>query len=237
MFQCGEHARRIGAGRDRKPGGHGGVLHLEGADQWQLYPMGFAAMGDGDDLREAVDGAADQSDVVALHAHRHDFEAAFLGGLDHLPGIAIVGIDHRRAFRRDQFLEQAQLGGEIGLDVGVIIKMIARQVGKGAGGDAHAVEPVLVEAVRGGFERQMGDALAGQLIEHAVQFDRIGRGERAVFFSPRRDDADGADAGGGKPERGPDLPREGGDRGLAAGAGDRRDGAGLAREKFCRRQG
>ena len=40
-----------------------------------------------------------------------------------------------------------------------------------------------------------------------------------------------------KPSARPDLPREGGDRGLAAGAGDRGDGAGLAREKFRRRQG
>ena len=196
-----------------------------------------AAMRDGDDLREAVDGAADQLDVVALLADRHDLEAAFLGGLDHLPGIAIVDIDHRRAVRRDQLLEQAQLGGEIGFDGLMIIEMIARQIGEGAGGDAHAVEPMLVEAVRRSFQRQMGDALAGQLIERAVQFDRIGRGERAVFFAPRRDHADGADAGGVKPERGPDLPREGGDRGLAAGAGDRGDGAGLAREKFRRRQG
>ena len=37
-------------------------------------------------------------------------------------------------------------------------------------------------------------------------------------------------------ERRPDLPREGGDRGLAAGAGDRGDGSGLAREEFRRGQ-
>ncbi len=201
MFQRGEHARRLGAGRDGEAGGDRRVLHLEGADQRQLHFIGAAAMGDGDDLREAVDGAADQLDVVAVHADRHDLEAALPGGLDHLPGIAIVDIDHRRAVRRDQVVKQPQLGGEIIFDGLMIVEMIARQIGEGAGGDAHAVEPVLVEAVRGGFEREMRDALARQSIERAVQFDRIGRGERAVGFARRRDHADGADAGGLQSER------------------------------------
>ena len=156
--------------------------------------------------------------------------------LDHLSGIAIVDVDHRRAVRRDQVGEQPQLGGEIVFDGLVIIEMVAREVGEGAGGDAHAVEPVLVEAVRGRFERQMRDALARQRIERAVQLDRIGRGQRAVFFPSWRDHADGADAGGWQAERGPDLPREGGDRGLAAGAGDGGDCCGLAREKARRGQ-
>ena len=72
--------------------------------------------------------------------------------------------------------------------------MVAREIGEGAGGDAHAVEPVLVEPVRGGLQRQMRDALAGQLIERAMQLDRIGRGQRAVFLALRRHHADGADA-------------------------------------------
>ena len=64
-----------------------------------------------------------------------------------------------------------------------------------------------------------------------MQLDRIGRGERAVFLRLGRDQSDGADAGGGKAEAGPDLAREGGDRGLAAGAGNRGDGLRLARKK------
>ena len=73
--------------------------------------------------------------------------------------------------------------------------MVARKIGEGAGRDAHAVEPMLVEAVRGGFERQMRDAFARQLVERAMQFDRVGRRQRAVLFAFRRNDADGADAG------------------------------------------
>ena len=190
LFQRGEDARRLAAGGDGEAGGDRGVLHLEGADQRQLDFVGRAGMGERDDLREAVDRAADELDVVALHADGHDLEAARLRRLDHLAGIAIVDVDHRRAARRDQVGEQPQLGGEIGFDGRVIIEMVARQIGEGAGGDAHAVEPVLVEAVRGGFQRQMGDALAGKLVERAVQFDRIGRGQRAVGLAlaarPRR---------------------------------------------------
>ncbi len=69
-------------------------------------------------------------------------------------------------------------------------------------------------------------------VERAMQLDRIGRGQRAVDF---------AAVGETTPivpmlaacmaERGPDLPGEGGDRGLAAGAGDGGDGAGLARKE------
>ena len=99
---------------------------------------------------------------VAVLADGEHLEAAPLGRLDHLPGIAIVDVDHRRAARQHQIGEQAQLGGEIGLHGRMIIEMVARQIGEGAGGDAHAVEPVLVEPVRGGFQRQMRDAFAGE---------------------------------------------------------------------------
>ncbi len=70
FFQRGEDARRLGAGRDREAGGDRGVLHLEGADQRQLHFIGLAAMRDGDDLREAVDGAVDELDVVAAARRR-----------------------------------------------------------------------------------------------------------------------------------------------------------------------
>ena len=62
----------------------------------------------------------------------------------------------------------------------MIVEMIAAEVGEAAGRDAHAVEPMLVEPVRGGLDREMRDAFAGELIQRAVQRDRIGRGERAV---------------------------------------------------------
>ena len=69
----------------------------------------------------------------------------------------------------------------------------------------------------------MGDALAGQGVEALVESDRIGSRQRAVDAGVRRDDADGADRGRRMAEALPDLAAEGGDRGLAAGAGDRDD--------------
>ncbi len=114
--------------------------------------------------------------------------------------------------------------------------MVARQIGEGAGRNAHAVETMLVEPVRGGFQREMADALSRQPVEGAMQLDRIGRGQRAVALALGRDHADGADAGGLQAERGPDLAREGGNRRLAAGAGDTGDGSGLTRKKLRRRE-
>ena len=110
----------------------------------------------------------------------------------------------------------------------MIVEMIAREIGEGAGGEPHAVEPVLIETVRGGFHRQMGDAVAGQPIERSVQADRIGRGQRSIEAARRRDEAGRAEGGGGVAERRPDLAHEGRDRGLAAGAGHRDDGRRLA---------
>ena len=99
--------------------------------------------------------------------------------------------------------------------------------------NAHAVEPVLVEAVRGGLERQMGDAVAGDFIELAMQRDRIGRRQRSVDGALGRHQSDGADAGRGMTEPLPDLPGKGGNRGLAAGAGHGGDGRGLPRIRIC----
>ena len=193
-------------------------------------------MRDGNHLREALDRTAGKLDVVAVLANRHDLEATLLGGFDHLPRIAIVNADHCGAARHNQVFEQPQLGGEIGFDGRMIVEMVARQIGEGAGSDTDTIEPMLIEAVRGCFQRKMRDALAGQLVERAVQVDRIGRGQRAIVFTFGRHDADRADACGRMPERTPDLAGECGNRRLAAGAGDSGDGLRLAREDFCRGQ-
>ena len=233
FFQRSKDAGRIGACGNGQSGGDRGVLHLEAADQRQLYIICVSAVRDLDSLRETVDRTADESNVVTALADRHDFQAARLRRRDHLSRITIVDIDDGGAARRDQVGKQPQLGGKISLDRRMIIEMVTRQIRIGAGGDAHAVEAVLVETVRRRFQGEMRDALAGQTIERAMQFDRVRRGQRTVFLALRRDDADGADAGGLQAERRPDFARERGDRSLAAGAGDGNDRVRLAREK-CR---
>ncbi len=64
-----------------------------------------------------------------------------------------------------QRLEQPQLGREIVSSVGMVVEVVARQIGEGAGREAQPVEPVLVEAVRGGFDREVRDAVAGEPVE------------------------------------------------------------------------
>ena len=97
LFERREHARRIAAGGDDETGGERGVLHLEGADQRQLDLVGLALVRERDHLAEAVDGAVDEFDVVAVDADGHQLQAALLGGIDHLAAVAIVDADHRGA--------------------------------------------------------------------------------------------------------------------------------------------
>jgi hypothetical protein len=76
--------------------------------------------------------------------------------------VLVVGVDHRAAAVGHQRLEQPQLRREIGLDRRMVVEMIAAEIGEGAGRDPDAVEPVLVEPVRGRLDREMRDALARQ---------------------------------------------------------------------------
>src|SRR5581483_3530801 len=116
----------------------------------------------------------------------------------------------------DEVGKQAKFRGKIMRNVTMVIHVIAREVGEGAGLDAHAIEPELIEPVRGGFERQMRDALARDLVELTLQRDRIGRGQRAIESLLSRNQANGSDAGGFMPEPLPDLAREGDNGSLAA---------------------
>src|SRR3979409_1059748 len=78
----------------------------------------------------------------------------------------------------------------------------------------------------------MRDALAGDFVELPMQRNRIRRRQRPVDGALRRDQPNGADAGRFMTELLPDLPGEGGDRGLAAGSGYRRDGLRLSWKEF-----
>jgi hypothetical protein len=63
--------------------------------------------------------------------------------------------------------------------------MIAAEIGEAAGRNAHAVEAALIESMRGGFNGEMRHAFARELIERAVQRNRIRGGERAVDLALR----------------------------------------------------
>ena len=100
-------------------------------------PQGLAGTADGDDSKPA--------------------RARFV---DHaIPALA-VHIDHGGGALRQQLAEQAQLLAEVILEGRVIIQVIAGDIGEGAGGERHAVDAALLQAMTGGFEREMGDAVA-----------------------------------------------------------------------------
>ena len=118
------------------------------------------------------------------------------------------------------------LACEVGLEVGVIVEVVAGDVGEAGRGQADAVEPELVEAVARGLHRGVGDALVGEVGEQAVQRDRLGRGvgeRRATAPSTPTVPKFTAVS----PSALPDLAGEARDRGLAVGAGDRDHHLGL----------
>ena len=191
--------------------------------------MRAPAVLDDDARRESVARGVDQPQRAAAPPDHVEPQTARARRFDRARRNIAVGVDHRRRSTREQLAKQAQLGVEIGFLRRVIIEVVARQVGEGAGGEPHPVEPLLIEAVRGGFKREMGDADAGEFVERLVQRDRIGRRQRAVDFERARDDAERAERSGFATGRHPDLPSESGDGSLAAGAGDGDDAIGLAR--------
>ena len=59
----------------------------------------------------------------------------------------VIDIDHGSAAIDQQVGEQAQLGIAVFVHVGVVVEMVAAEVGEGHGLEMHAVEPALVEAM------------------------------------------------------------------------------------------
>ena len=107
-------------------------------------------------------------------------------------------------------------------------------IGEGGCGQAQPIDPMLIEAVAGRLDDQILDAGARQLGRQPVKRDRVRRGQAALARCIRGLQAQRAQARRRVPEAGPQLPGERRDRGLAAGAGDRRHDARLPCEKTRR---
>jgi hypothetical protein len=212
------------------------VRRLVVAEQRQTDVVGLPAMADQQALREAVGSERLELQCLSAATDRQDGAPAALGGGDHLRCMLGVGVDDRRCVGRQQLGEQAQLGGEVGLHARVIVEMIATEIGEGGSLQLNAVEPVLVEAVRGGLEGEVRDTLGRQLGQGPMQGDGVGRREAAVDAAVGLDEANGAERGRLAAETGEDLAGEVRDRGLAAGAGDGDDGFGLGRVEARRHQ-
>ena len=116
-------------------------------------------------LRKAIDSRINELDALAFAADRDDPQLADARGINHRLRMVVIGGDDRRAAIDDQIREQPQLGSEIMLDSRMIIHVVTRQVRKGARTHPHSVEAMLVETMRRRLERQMGHALARDLVE------------------------------------------------------------------------
>ena len=219
-LERGQHAGCVLPGGNGKPGREQRVAGLIGADQRQADVILLARVRDAQALREPVARHRGEPQRFAPRADGEHGAARAPGGGDHLRGVLGIRVDDGNAARGQQLREQPQLGREIGLHGRVIVEVIAAEVGEGCSLQPHAVEPVLVEAVRGRLEGQVRDALARQLGQSLVQADGVRRGQPAVDAAVGLDEADGAERGGRVAEGRKHLARELRHRRLAAGAGD-----------------
>ena len=224
-----EHRIRLAVRGDAKSRGDQRIGNLKVAGQRKLHPPAAAAIVQIENRRRSVARGREEPDRLSLRADGDGLKSARPHRCDHLRGDGAVSVDDRRRAIRQEVPEQPELGGQIVLDRRVIVHMVAREICERARGKPHAVEPLLVETMRGRLDREARDAACGQPVEKLMQRDRIRRGQRSVDGQRARHDADRPDRSGLAPERLPDLAHEGDDRGFAAGAGHRDNGFGLTR--------
>src|SRR5262249_41232338 len=103
-------------------------------------------------LSEAVSGDRLEPQYLAAPADAHHGASAGARGGDYLGCRSDVGVDNGGSARRQQLGKEPQFGGEIGFHGGVIVEMIAAEIGEGRSFQPYAVEAVLVETVRGGLQ-------------------------------------------------------------------------------------
>ncbi len=224
-----EHRIRLAARRDAKAGGDQRVGDLKVSGQRKVHAKASAAELKIERRRQSLARGGVEADRLALHADRDGVEPARPRRRDHARSDGAVSVDDRRRPIRQKLQEQPELGGQIILDRRMIVHVVARQIGECGGGEPHAVQPLLVETMRGGLDREVGDAVRGQPIEQLMQRDRVRRRQRSVDSERARHDADRSDRSGLPPQRPPDLAHESDDRSFPAGAGHRDNGFGLAR--------
>ena len=70
-----------------------------------------------------------------------------------------VRIDDSRRIAREQRVEEPQLRRRIGFGRGVIVEMVAAEIGEASRVEAHAVEAALVDAVGGRLHGKARDAI------------------------------------------------------------------------------
>jgi hypothetical protein len=139
--------------------------------------------------------------------------------VDQQAAVLVVDVDQRQA--RPVTREELALRGEVVVQVGVEVEVVAAQVEEDGDVEDHAVDPAEHECVAGDLHRAGVDLPLDHQREEPVQVGRLGRGQRRLDVDPvdpgaHRPDHGGRNSGG--------LQRELGQargRGLALGAGHR----------------
>ncbi len=116
----------------------------------------------------------------------------------------IVHVDDSRAVLGQDLRKQPGLGVEIGLEGLVIIQMVLREIGKAGSLQDHTVQTALVQPVRGGLHRSVGNAVLRRKVQSAVQSDRLGGGVMELG-GPGPFNTRGAKVHGLQLQLGPDL--------------------------------
>ncbi len=171
-------------------------------------------------LGEAVAGRRDKAQRLARAPHGDEVKPVRGARLGHALARLAIHVHHGRCPRRQKLAKQAELLREVLLETRVVVQMIPRDVGEGARGKLDAVDAALLQPMARCFERKMGDARSRKLGEDRVQGDGVGCRMGKRLGARRRNHADGAEACRAEALALPELAREGGDRGLAVGAGD-----------------
>ncbi len=197
------------------------VRGLEGAGERQHHLARLAERLDPEPLLEAARADVLDADLAPVPADAGHRDAALPRRRLDVFRTRPVHVHHRDPVLRQDHGEQPELRGEIVFDVGVVVHVVAAEIGEPRGLDADAVEPALVEPVARCLERRMGHALARQPVERLVERHRVGRRQVAVSAPPPADDADRPHARRLVAGMGADLADEGGDRRLSGGAGHR----------------
>src|SRR4029079_2011781 len=107
--------------------------------------------------------------------------------------LGAICIDDRGLTGLEQLGKKAELRLQISVNAWMIVHVIAAEIGEGRRRELDAVETVLIEAVRGCLEGEMGDAFVYEFRKHGVQRYRVRRSQRAIDGAAGFHDADRSD--------------------------------------------
>jgi hypothetical protein len=131
--------------------------------------------------------------------------------------VGVVDVDHPEG--RERLGEQATLGLEVVVQVGVEVEVVLGQVGEDGRPEAGAVDPAQGQAVAGHLHGRRLDAGVGHLGQQPLEVGGLGGGVHGRPADVAHPDLDSAQHPGGAAGRPEDRLQHEGGGGLAVGAG------------------